>query len=171
MDLFRGGRKSMKSSLFMGVALSLGALALSACGSGSEPAADAAPEGFPGIEVSNARLVLPAVKGNPGAAYFDVDYDGDRAAMIRAASVAGAQSTTIHSTVENPDGTTTMAELAQVPVKKGTKLTFEPGANHVMATGLPDTLKAGDSIEITITFVGGDKTSFPAEVRAAGEAD
>lgn len=161
----------MKSTLFTSVALALGALGLSACGSGGEPAAEASPDGFPGIEVSNARLVLPAVKGNPGAAYFDVDYSGDGAAMIRAASVAGAESTMMHYTAESSDGTTAMHELPQIKVDKGKTLKFEPGGNHLMAMGLPDTLKAGDSVEITITFVGGDKISFPAEVRAAGDAD
>jgi len=47
---------------------------------------------------------------------------------------------------------------------------FEPGGNHVMAMGLDEALKAGDTTEVTLTFVGGDKVSFPATVLAAGDA-
>ena len=48
---------------------------------------------------------------------------------------------------------------------RGTK----PGGTHVMAMDLADTLAAGGETEVTVTFVGGDKVSFPAEVRAAGD--
>ena len=37
------------------------------------------------------------------------------------------------------------------------------------AMDLADTVTAGSTAEVTLTFVGGDKLSFPAEVRAAGD--
>jgi copper(I)-binding protein len=40
-----------------------------------------------------------------------------------------------------------------------------------MAMDLSDDLKAGATTEVTLTFADGDKVSFPAEVRAPGEAD
>ena len=40
---------------------------------------------------------------------------------------------------------------------------------HVMAMELDDTLAAGGETEVTLTFVGGDKVSFPVEIRAAGD--
>ena len=42
-------------------------LALTACGSQSEPAAETDPDMMPGVSVENARLMLPAVAGNPAA--------------------------------------------------------------------------------------------------------
>lgn len=154
----------MKSGIFMGLALVCGTLGLAACGSGeSEAPADATPDGFPGVTVSNARLVLNAVKGNPAAAYFDVAYKGGEIAVIRAVSVAGAGEAMLH--------TKDMTELLPPKVEDGTTFKFEPGGNHVMVDDVPDTLQPGGTVEITITFLGGDKTSFPAEVRAAGDAD
>ena len=108
--------------------------------------------------------MLPAVAGNPGAAYFDVVNSGDRDRMIRAASVAGAGSSMMH--VTEPTG---MQEILQVMVKAGETVKFEPGGTHVMAMDLADTVVAGGEAEVTVTFVGGDKVSFPTEVRAAGD--
>ena len=128
----------------------------------ADPATE--PDAPEGIAVENGRLMLPAVAGNPGAVYFDVVNSGDRNRMIRAASVAGAGTTTMH--VTNDTG---MQEVLQVMVKAGETVKFEPGGRHVMANDLADTVVPGGEVEVTVTFVGGDKVSFPAEVRAAGE--
>ena len=108
--------------------------------------------------------MLPAVAGNPGAVYFDIANSSDRDRMIRAASVEGAGSSQMHVTEE-----TGMQEILQVMVKAGETVKFEPGGTHLMAMDLADTLAAGGETEVTVTFVGGDKVSFPAEVRAAGD--
>lgn len=161
----------MKSTILAGAALALSGIALSACGQGgSQSAQEAAPESMPGVIVADGRLVLPAVKGNPGAVYFDVTYDGDDAAMIRAAEVQGAKSAMMHSTVKDAAGNASMEEVLQVQLEKGKTLKFEPGGNHVMAMDLDKALKPGDTTEVTLTFVGGDKVSFPATVLAAGDA-
>ena len=153
----------MKSTIPASLALAIAGFALSGCGGGASDTEQAAPEGFPGITVSDGRLVLPAVEGNPGAVYFSVDYTGDDIAAIRAASVEGARSAELHNTVDG-----TMSRLASVNVEKGTTVKFEPGGMHVMVMGLPDTMKAGDTANVTLTFLGGDKFSFPAKVEAAG---
>jgi copper(I)-binding protein len=143
--------------------MGIAALAPVACGEAPEPteAGPAAPEG---ISVTNARLMLPAVAGNPGAVYFDVANSGSKGRMIRAASVAGAGSAMMHTTTE--DG---MQEALQEMVPAGETLKFEPGGAHVMAMNLADTVTAGSKAEVTLTFVGGDKITFPADVRAAGD--
>ena len=46
---------------------------------------------------------------------------------------------------------------------------FEPGEHHVMAMKLADSVTAGSQADVTVTFVGGNKVTFPAEVRAAGD--
>ena len=153
----------MKRSVWSAVAIGIAALGPVACGEAPEEAAagPAAPEG---ISVTNARLMLPAVAGNPGAVYFDVANSGTGGKMIRAASVAGAGSAMMHTTVE--DG---MQETLQIMVPPGGSVKFEPGGAHLMALSLADTVTAGSKAEVTLTFVGGDKISFPAEVRAAGD--
>ena len=153
----------MTKSIWAALALAAAALGPAACSEG-EPAAEANPDAPAGVAVTNGRLMLPAVAGNPGAVYFDIANMGTRDMMIRAASVQGAGSSTMHVTEE-----TGMQEILQIMVKAGETVKFEPGGNHVMATELADTVVAGGKTEVTVTFVGGDKVSFPAEVRAAGE--
>jgi len=125
----------------------------------------AAPEG---LSVSNARLLLPPVAGNPAAVYFDLDNAGARDVTLRAASVQGAESAMIHemSTWNNQPN---MNEVMQIGVPAGKVLKFEPAGLHVMANNLADAVVAGGTAEVTLTFAGGDKLSFPAEVRAAGD--
>lgn len=153
----------MKRSVWSAVALAIAAFGPMACSEAPEQAAEpAAPEG---IAVSNARLMLPAVKGNPGAVYFDIANSGAENRVIRAASVAGAKSTMMHAMAE--DGT--MQEAAQIVVPAGGDAKLEPGGDHLMAMDLADTVVAGSKADVTVTFVGGAKTTFAAEVRAAGD--
>lgn len=148
--------KTMRAAL----ALAATALMPMACSEAPEQA-EAAPEGPEGVSVTNARLMLPAVAGNPGAVYFDVANAGESNRVIRKAEVAGAGSATMH--------TAEMQEMTQVMVGPGQTVKFEPGGQHVMAMDLADTVAAGGKAEVTVTFVGGDKLSFPADVRAAGD--
>lgn len=151
----------MTKSIWPALALALAALGPAACGEADAPA-DAAPDAPEGISVSNAAMMLPAVAGNPGAVYFDVANAGERNMVIRAVTVDGAGSAMMH--------TADMQEITQVVVPPGETVKFETGKQHVMAMEVADTVKAGGTAEVTVTFVGGDDVSFPAEVRAAGDA-
>ena len=151
----------MKRGIWMAAALGIAATGLAGCSEQPQPA-ETAPEGPQGISVADARLMLPAVKGNPGAVYFEVKNAGEENRVLRAVSVAGAGSTMMH--------TKEMLEVAQVAVPAGGgSAKFEPGARHVMVMDLADTVTAGSQAEVTLTFVGGNKITFPAEVRAAGD--
>jgi copper(I)-binding protein len=160
----------MKSAVFAVLAC----FALAACNQEpAEPApqaSEAAPEAPAGIVVANGRLVLPPVKANPGAVYFDLANNGGADTAIASAFVDGAESAMLHSTTES-GGTMSMEHVDSVPVAKGATVSFAPGGNHVMAMGLSDTLTPGTSAEVTLTFSNGDKVSFPAEVRAPGDGD
>ena len=141
--------------------------ALAACG--EEEVAPEAVEGeVPGMTISDARLVLPPVAGNPAAVYFDVDYDGERGISISGAEVEGAQNAEVHDMMEY-DFEMTMAQAAPIALTRGTQVSFEPGGLHVMAFGLPDTLAAGDDVTVTLKISGGDRHRFDAAVRKAGE--
>lgn len=143
-------------------------LSLAACGGASEEVVEIAPEGVPGMNVENGRLVLPPVAGNPAAVYFDLTYDGERALTIRRADVAGAESAMLHDYGEY-DGKVQMMEALPIGIRKGDKLKFEPGSKHVMAFGLPEETSPGDLIEVTLTVSGGDKYTFEATAQAAGD--
>ena len=154
----------MKRSVWSAIALSIVALGPTACGEAPE-AAETGPKLLEGISVTNARVMLPAVKGNPGAVYFDVSNTGTQGLALRAVSVAGAGSTMLHTTVDGGG----MQEAAPILVSPGETVKLEPGGKHAMAMDLADTVTAGSKTDVTVTFVGGDTITVPADVHAAGD--
>ncbi|MEM7688147.1 MAG: copper chaperone PCu(A)C [Pseudomonadota bacterium] len=145
-----------------GLALSLGACA-------EEAPAPVPVEGvYPGLEITNARLVLAPVKGNPAAVYFDAVYNGERGISITGAKVSGAANAEVHAMMEY-DFKMTMAEAGPIPLRSGETQTFEPGGFHVMAMELDEGVEAGGTVEVTLKISGGKTHTFDAEVRAAGE--
>ena len=78
--------------------------------------------------------------------------------------VVGAANTEMHIT--EPTG---MQRILQVMIKAGETVNFKEGGNHLMAMELADTIKPGDTVEVTLHFVGGDEIHFPATVHAAGD--
>ena len=163
----------MKSAFLASVTLALAGIGLAACGQDSseptEPAAEVSPDALPGIAVTGGRLVLPAVKGNPGAVYFEAANNGEKDTAIVGAFVDGAKEAMLHASVEK-DGVMSMNHMDQVPLAKGGTVSFAPGGNHVMVFELADTLAVGGTTEVTLTFANGDKASFNAEILGPGEA-
>ena len=144
-------------------------LGLAACGGEAEaPAAEAVAGQVPGMTITNPRLVLAPVAGNPAAVYFDLAYEGEQGLTIRKADVEGAGMTMMHEYGEW-DNKVQMMEALPISLTKGKKVEFKPGALHVMAMEPPATWKPGDKVKVTLTMSGGTTQVFEAEVRAAGE--
>lgn len=158
----------MRISALPAIALALATGLVFAC-SQEEPTVQEGPDAPEGITVSNGRIMLPAVQGNPAVLYFDVANSSQRTTVIRAVDVQGAESAMLHQTSTGPGGETSMAEMIQATVHPTESLSFEPGGMHVMVMKPGETIVAGGTTEVTLTFVGGDKVSFPAEIRAAGD--
>lgn len=158
----------MKKSVICAVALAITGMGLTGCGQSEAPPAETAPEAPAGITVTNGRLILPAVSGNPAAVYFDISNSGPEAQMIRSASIQGAGPAMLHKS-STWNGQASMEDVPQLPVAPGETVSFAPGGYHVMAGDLADTLVAGGMTEVTLSFVRGDKVSFPVEIRAAGD--
>jgi periplasmic copper chaperone A len=142
--------------------IAIAAASVGACKGGEKPAAPAtsAPEGKPGVTVTNARLVLPAVPGNPGAAYFAIDNQSKDVIGIATVAVQGAGKTELH--------TADMKVFDHATADPRTTLKFEPGQAHVMVFDVGANLKAGAETELTVTFTDGDKLSVPAKIEAMG---
>ncbi|MGB7409063.1 MAG: copper chaperone PCu(A)C [Pontixanthobacter sp.] len=157
----------MTRIFLMAATLALPALILTACGQETEQV-EQAPEGAPGLSVTNARMVLPAVSGNPAAVYFNVSYEGEEDVLLSAVAVEGAKDTMLHQYGEK-DLTVQMIPLDPVPLTDGSNIAFEPGGKHVMAMGLSDELAAGGNTQVTIILDNGDKTSVVADIRSAGD--
>ncbi len=62
-----------------------------------------------------------------------------------------------------------MMDMLPLPLKKGDKVSFEPGGKHIMAMEPDDTLKPGGTAEVTIVVSGGKSQTFEAPIQAAGD--
>jgi copper(I)-binding protein len=148
------------------IAAALAALSLTGCGGSKDQdkaAPTAAPESKPGISVANGKFVLPAVAGNPGAAYFALDNQSNSTVSIAAIAIDGAGKTEVHQTMGGQ-----MKSVDQIDVEPKITIKFEPGGLHVMAFEVSDKLEAGATTEMTIIFADGDKLSVPLTIEAMG---
>jgi copper(I)-binding protein len=123
-------------------------------------AADTSP-----LAVTDGYLVLPAVPGRPGAAYFTVANRTDHPATLVAVAIAGARQAEMHQTSGGG-----MEALASVDIPSHGTIAFAPGGRHVMVFGLPADLHAGGTSALTLNFKGGEKLSKMLTARAAGGA-
>jgi copper(I)-binding protein len=161
----RNGRVTTRMTI-----TAIAALALCACQQAKqtkpEPVAEAsksAPAGKPGITIAGGRLVLPAIAGNPGAAYFQVDNSAGADIVLAAIAINGAEKTEIHQTAGS-----TMAKVDSVEIAPSTSIKFEAGQLHVMVFNLSAGLKPGGTTEMTIIFADGDKATATLKIEAAG---
>lgn len=157
----------MMKPIYAALLLAGTSFGLAACSGGTEAPVEAEP-GIVGLEVKDARLVLPPVSGNPAALYFDLANTGGSGIAIRTAAIEGAASAQIHGTMEY-SGEMTMGETGPQSVQPGETLRFEPGGLHVMAFDLGPEVKEGGKVEVTLTAAGGKTMRFPADVRGAGD--
>nr|WP_237451828.1 copper chaperone PCu(A)C [Qipengyuania oceanensis] len=146
------------------------AFVLTGCGDAPAPQAEVDTTGIDGLAITDGKMVLNAVEGNPAAVYFQLAYEGDRGLAIRSASVEGAQSAMIHEYGDN-QGKREMMEALPITLSKGTELAFEPGSRHVMAMGVSPDLKPGGTTDVTLTVSSGKSATFPVDIVAAGEVE
>lgn len=129
----------------------------------AQAASTATAEAPANVTISDARLILPAVKGNPGAAYFTVANGSTGTKAISAITIEGTAKAEMHQTVG-----TAMNAVDRVDIAPGTSIVFEPGKFHVMAFDLDAGLKSGGQTGLTVQFADGSKATAPMKVEAAG---
>ncbi len=144
----------MKTKRMMGLAGLCAALWLGGCQGQEAP-----------LLLSEVQVTLPAVKGNPGAAYFTLSNNTDRAVALTGVTVAGAERAEMHETKGRA-----MEPLASVEVPAKTKLTFAPGGRHAMVFGMPAQLAPGGKVNVSLQLADGRKVSTDAEVLGPGMA-
>jgi len=127
--------------------------------------ATSVPDAKPGISANDARLVLPAVAGRPGVAYFSVRNDTQAPVTLAGVYVSGVGKSEMHQTSGGK-----MSAVKMVDIAPGATVTFAPGGLHVMAFDIAGTVQAGTAAEATLTFSDGDKLSLPIKVEAMGAA-
>jgi copper(I)-binding protein len=104
----------------------------------------------------------PAVSGSNGIGYMVVENHGAKGDVLEKVVSPIAGRVEMHSSSMS-GGVMSMAKADRVAVPAGGKVTFGPGAYHLMFVGLTKTLKAGDIAPATLTFASGAKikVSFP----------
>jgi periplasmic copper chaperone A len=124
-------------------------------------------EAKPGVTLSDGQLRLPAVRGNPGAAYFSVANSAASGTVtISSVAIAGATTAEMH---ETRDGA--MQLVDRVEIEPGSTIKFAPGGLHVMVFALDPALTAGGTTNLAVTFADGTTAALPLKLVAAGAMD
>lgn len=123
----------------------------------------------PAVSVDKAWVRLPAVQGQPAAAYFTLQASGGDAVLTDVSSPA-AERIELHES-RNQDGVSRMVPLAQVEVASGTGLVFEPAGKHAMVFGLGPEVRPGGTMPLNFSFAGAPPVRADAEVRSIAGGD
>ena len=118
--------------------------------------------------VDGAWVRLPAVPGNPGAAYFTL-HGGSKDAILVAVGAKFAVRTELHESMQGEGGMMTMAPLKQVSFAPGETVAFEPGGKHVMLFDVSPALKPGEKAPVTLSFADGKSLTVDAIIVGAGD--
>jgi hypothetical protein len=119
-------------------------------------------------KVEDAWVRMPAVQGQPGAAYFRLEgnIEGTRLTSVTSPLVRRIE---LHETVEK-NGVTKMEKRKDVEFPYRGALEFKPGGRHAMLFGISKAVKPGGTVPLTFSFNTAPPVTVDAEVRdASGE--
>lgn len=119
-------------------------------------------------KVTQAWVRLPAVAGQPAAAYFTIQGGRHDEKLVRLESALAAK-TEMHESMKGMQGMTSMAPLMEVDVPAGGTVAFKPGGNHAMLIGLDPAVKPGTAVPIRFGFA--DGTTAEAEAKSVGAGE
>lgn len=122
------------------------------------------------VSADGAWVRLPAVAGNPGAAYFTI-HGGSSPVTLLAASAPFAVRTELHESMKGHSGMMSMAPVKDVAVAPGATVKFEPGGKHVMLFDIAPTLQPGTRAPLTLSFADGRKLEVQATIVGAGDPE
>jgi hypothetical protein len=122
-----------------------------------------APDTKMGVEVEDARITLPAVRGRPGAAYFTIR--AARPVVLSGVSSPRAQRIELHESMAAG-----MAPLQELSLQAGDRLEFAAAGKHAMLFGVDPRLKEGEQAPLTFTFQGAPPVTVQADVLGPGGA-
>jgi copper(I)-binding protein len=120
-----------------------------------------------GVKVDGAWIRLPAVAGQPGAAYFTL-HGGREAETLVSVSTRAADRAEIHESAKDANGMVKMTPLASLDLPVGSEVKFVPGGKHVMLFGMVANVHAGEKVPLTLRFASGHQATAIADVAVPG---
>ena len=98
------------------------------------------------------------------AGYMEIHNMSDQTVMLRSITSEDFERSEFHRT-EIKDGMARMSPVSHLSIKPHDKISFEPGALHLMLIHPKKVFKAGDKVNMTIQFTNDTKLSFEASVK------
>ena len=100
----------------------------------------------------NDPWARPGISGNNSAAYMTIVNGTDMDDKLLAAECDCAEKVELHESMMNMDGKMMMMEQENIPVPAGKSAELKPGGLHIMLIGLKQDLKAGETLDLSLTF-------------------
>jgi periplasmic copper chaperone A len=120
-------------------------------------------------DVREVVVTLPAVPGNPGAAYFTLQ-GGETDNRLMDVSSPQVVKIELHDNVM-ANGMMKMTPMdAGVAVPAGGKVVFKSGGKHAMLFDINPKISPGTKMKLVFTYASGRKIEVDADVTAAGDA-
>ena len=107
----------------------------------------------------------PALSGDNGAVYLEIDNPGQSEEKLLGASSQIAEKTEIHESAMDSAGTMSMHARHSVAVPAGETILFEPGGLHVMLISLNRNIQVGDTFQLILTFKNSGEQIVDVEVK------
>lgn len=134
------------------------ALLLAGCGAGAAKKDRA-------IAVERPWVRLPAVPGEPGAAYFRLTGGAEGTSLVSVSSPL-VRRIELHESMTG-GGMASMKKLGDVDFAYDGTIEFKPGGRHAMLFGIAASVKPGGTLPITFAFDTAPPITVSAEVRSA----
>lgn len=114
------------------------------------------------IEGAYARASIPNVPNS--AAFFVIKNNSDKDIAITSANSDVAEKNELHTHIKE-NKMMKMMKIEKLVVPAKSSLELKSGSDHVMLMGLKKELKAGDEINLELSFSDGDKKSIKVPVK------
>ena len=114
------------------------------------------------IEGAYARASIPNMPNS--AAFFVIKNNSDKDIAITSANSDIAEKNELHTHIKE-NQMLKMMKIEKLVVPAKSSLELKSGGDHVMLMGLKQELKAGDEINLELSFSDGDKKSIKVPVK------
>jgi copper(I)-binding protein len=117
------------------------------------------------IAVEKSWVRLPAVRGQPGAAYFRLTGGAEGTTLVSVSSPL-VKRIELHESMTG-GGTASMKKLDDVDFAYDGIIEFKPGGRHAMLFGIASTVKPGGALPLTFAFDNAPPITVSAAVKSA----